>query len=32
VFEEFPCNGQFEIELPYGKYYYEVDHGPPTNY
>lgn len=28
VFEEFPCNGQFEIKLPYGEYYYEVDRGP----
>ncbi|MEO6948784.1 MAG: hypothetical protein ABI123_04065, partial [Ginsengibacter sp.] len=28
VFEEFPCNGQFKMKLPYGEYYYEVDHGP----
>ncbi|MEO8773781.1 MAG: CehA/McbA family metallohydrolase, partial [Gelidibacter sp.] len=25
---EFPCNGQFKMKLPYGEYYYEVDHGP----
>ncbi|MEO6219976.1 MAG: CehA/McbA family metallohydrolase [Ginsengibacter sp.] len=28
VFEGFPCDGKFEIALPYGKYYYEVNRGP----
>lgn len=28
VFEEFPADGKFEIDLPYGDYDYEADRGP----
>lgn len=28
VFEEFACEGGFNMKIPYGEYYYEVDRGP----